>query len=131
MPVSAGPNCLTFAAGTTILLSLFLRKACATWFAADRHILCSIYWTPQQEGLIYMTKRTDNVNSQDSAYLSPADLERRWNVSKSLVYKIIHSEGFPAPLRLGTTGANGKSLRFNRVQIEEWERKNTQDRSTR
>jgi predicted DNA-binding transcriptional regulator AlpA len=78
-----------------------------------------------------MTKRTDNVNSQDSAYLSPADLERRWNVSKSLVYKIIHSEGFPAPLRLGTTGANGKSLRFNRVQIEEWERKNTQHRSTR
>jgi predicted DNA-binding transcriptional regulator AlpA len=78
-----------------------------------------------------MTKQTDKENTQDSIFLSPADLERRWNVSKSLVYKIIHSDGFPSPLRLGTTGANGKSLRFNRAQIEDWERKNTQHKPGR
>ena len=88
-------------------------------------------WTPYQEGMFQMPKQNTNENPQESAFMSPADLERRWNVSKSLVYKIIHSEGFPSPLRLGTTGANGKSLRFNRAHIEEWERKNTQVRPGR
>ncbi len=72
-----------------------------------------------------MSEKHDKGKNEQSAFLSPADLEKRWNVSKSLVYKIVHSEGFPAPLRLGTSGANGKSLRFSRTAIEEWERLNT------
>lgn len=78
-----------------------------------------------------MSKQNDKGSEEQSAFLSPADLERRWNVSKSLVYKIVHSDGFPAPLRLGTTGANGKSLRFSRTAVEEWERRNTEHRPRR
>ena len=59
-----------------------------------------------------------------STYLSPSDLEKRWRVSKSLVYKLVHSPGFPPALRLGVGGGVGKSLRFNREDIERWEREN-------
>lgn len=74
-----------------------------------------------------MTEEKNHSSSvEPAAFLSPADLEKRWNVSKSLVYKLVHSEGFPAPLRLGTAGANGKSLRFSRAAIEAWEQRNTE-----
>jgi predicted DNA-binding transcriptional regulator AlpA len=80
---------------------------------------------------MYMSMQNDKHVGEQAAYLSPADLEKRWNVSKSLVYKIVHSEGFPAPLRLGTNGANGKSLRFSRSSIEDWERNNTERPNSR
>jgi predicted DNA-binding transcriptional regulator AlpA len=73
-----------------------------------------------------MSNKRETGNAELSAFLSPSDLESRWKVSKSLVYKIVHTPGFPAPLRLGTAGANGKSLRFSRSSIEEWERRNSQ-----
>ena len=72
--------------------------------------------------------RAKTEKDDQAAFLSPADLEKRWRVSKSLVYKIIHSPDFPAPLRLGVSGGAGKSLRFNREQIEAGERKNMQKR---
>jgi predicted DNA-binding transcriptional regulator AlpA len=73
-----------------------------------------------------MSDKRETGNTELSAFLSPSDLESRWKVSKSLVYKIVHTPGFPTPLRLGTAGANGKSLRFSRASIEEWERRNSQ-----
>lgn len=75
-----------------------------------------------------MTGRNQPTSEDQVAFWSPFDLEKRWNVSRSLVYKIVHSEGFPAPLRLGIKGANGKSLRFSRIAVEEWERRNTEPR---
>jgi predicted DNA-binding transcriptional regulator AlpA len=75
-----------------------------------------------------MTERAKDDNAESAAFLSPADLEKRWRVSKSLVYKLIHSEDFPAPLRLGVSGGAGKSLRFSREEVEAWERKNMKKR---
>jgi predicted DNA-binding transcriptional regulator AlpA len=71
-----------------------------------------------------MTDSAKDEKGDLAAFLSPSDLEKRWRVSKSLVYKIIHSEEFPPPLRLGVSGGAGKSLRFSREDIEAWERKN-------
>jgi predicted DNA-binding transcriptional regulator AlpA len=50
-----------------------------------------------------------------TAYYSAADLQVRWGVSRSLVYKILQSDGFPRALKLGT------SLRYLKSDIHEWE----------
>lgn len=50
-----------------------------------------------------------------AAYYSPADLQVRWGVSRSMVYKTLRSAGFPPALKLGT------ALRYLMSDVHEWE----------
>lgn len=56
----------------------------------------------------------------EAAFYSPADLQRRWGVSRSMAYKTLRSVGFPAPLKIG------RSLRYAKEDVHAWEARMTQ-----
>ena len=69
------------------------------------------------------SRRTEAVLNDDAeqqstvkvAFYSPADLHVRWGLSRSMVYKVIRSDGFPPAVNFGAV------LRYSRAAVHEWE----------
>jgi len=66
-------------------------------------------------GRVLVVAPAQDDKAVTAAYYSGADLQVRWGVSRSLVYKMLRSAGFPPALKLGT------SLRYLKSDIHEWE----------
>ena len=61
-----------------------------------------------------MKPQSDTLQ-HEATYLSPADLQIRWAIGRTMTYETIARATFPAPLRFG------KALRFRLADVQVWE----------
>lgn len=61
-----------------------------------------------------MKPQSDTLQ-HEATYLSPADLQTRWAIGRTMTYETIAGATFPAPLRFGT------ALRFRLSDVLAWE----------
>jgi predicted DNA-binding transcriptional regulator AlpA len=92
---------------------------CATTVSSDPHPPPAIsndrFVGTERKAMKEEQQPEGTPRSAESAFLTVEQLAVRWNLSRAQTYRTIKTNGFPAPLRFGTT------LRYPLERVMAWE----------